>query len=47
MTEHNHKHTDDKAEEKEKKDITKTADFRRFKKLLKQVMKAPPMSRSK
>ena len=35
----------DKAEEKQP-DIKKTLEYRRFKNLLKQVVKAPPMRRS-
>jgi hypothetical protein len=35
----------DKAEE-EKPDIKKTPEYRRFKKLLKQVIKAPPMRKT-
>ena len=34
-----------KAEESAKPDITKTVEYRRFHKLLKQVIKAPPMPR--
>jgi hypothetical protein len=41
MSEPAHK---DKAEE-EKPDIKKTREYRRFRKLLKQVVKAPPMRR--
>lgn len=36
----------DKAED-QKADITKTTEYRRFHKLLKQVIKAPPMRRQK
>jgi hypothetical protein len=32
-----------KVEEEKKPDIKKTPEYRRFKKLLKQVIKAPPM----
>lgn len=39
MSDPNHK---DKAEE-EKLDIKKTPEYRRFRKLLKRVIKAPPM----
>jgi hypothetical protein len=38
-------HNNDKAEDK-KPDITKTTEYRRFHKLLKQVIKAPPLRRS-
>jgi hypothetical protein len=38
-------HSHDKAEAK-KPDITKTTEYRRFHKLLKQVVKAPPMRKS-
>lgn len=34
-------HTKDKAEEE--RDLKKTPEYRRFRKLLKQVIKAPPM----
>lgn len=38
----------DNAEEDAKRvDIKKTPEYRRFKKLLKQVIKAPPLRRSK
>jgi hypothetical protein len=36
----------DKAVE-EKPDITKTTEYRRFKRLLKQVIKAPPMRKER
>ncbi len=36
----------DRAEE-EKSDIKKSPEYRRFRKLLKQVIKAPPLKRSK
>ena len=38
-------HSPDKAEDK-KPEITKTIEYRRFHKLLKQVVKAPPLRRS-
>lgn len=48
MTEHSPElKPEDKAEDSAKKDITKTADFRRFKKLLKEVVKAPPLRKEK
>jgi hypothetical protein len=37
----------DKAEAEKKPDFKKTAEYRRFKKLLKQVVKAPPMRKNK
>jgi hypothetical protein len=37
----------DKVEEEKQPDIKKTPEYRRFKKLLKQVVKAPPMPRNK
>jgi hypothetical protein len=37
----------DKAEEERKSDIKKTPEYRRFKKLLRQVIKAPPMPKRK
>ena len=37
-------HGKDKGEE-EKRDIKKTPEYRKFRKLLKQVVKAPPMKR--
>jgi hypothetical protein len=43
MAEQNEK---DKAVE-EKRDITKTTEYRRFKRLLRQVIKAPPMRKDK
>ena len=39
-------HNPDKAEDK-KPEITKTTEYRRFHKLLKQVIKAPPLRRAK
>jgi hypothetical protein len=39
-------HNKDKAEDK-KAGITKTTEYRRFHKLLKQVIKAPPLRREK
>jgi hypothetical protein len=36
----------DKAEEERKPKFKKTAEYRRFKKLLKQVVKAPPLRKS-
>jgi hypothetical protein len=36
----------DKAEEESKPDIKKTPEYRKFRKLLKQVIKAPPMKRT-
>ena len=41
--------TNDKAEAEEKKpepELTKSREYRRFKKLLRKVVKAPPMKRS-
>jgi hypothetical protein len=35
----------DKVEEEKKPDIKKTPGYRRFRKLLKQVIKAPPLRR--
>ena len=35
-----------KVEEEKPPDIKKTAEYKRFKKLLKQVLKAPPLRRS-
>jgi hypothetical protein len=35
----------DKVEEEKKPELKKTREYRRFKKLLKQVIKAPPMAR--
>lgn len=35
----------DKAEEEKKPEFKKTAEYRRFRKLLKRVIKAPPMRR--
>jgi hypothetical protein len=35
----------DKAEEESQHDIKKTPQYRKFRKLLKQVIKAPPMPR--
>lgn len=35
----------DKAEEEKPRDIKKTKEYRNFRKLLKQVIKAPPMKR--
>lgn len=37
----------DKAEEERKPEFKKKAEYRRFRKLLKQVIKAPPMSKLK
>jgi hypothetical protein len=37
----------DKAEEEKKPEFKKTAEYRQFKKLLKRVIKAPPMPRQK
>jgi len=39
-------HEKDKGEE-EKRDIKKTPEYRKFRKLLKQVVKAPPMPKPK
>jgi hypothetical protein len=42
--------TKDKAEEnvnEQERDIKKTPEYRRFRKLLKQVVKSPPMKRSR
>jgi hypothetical protein len=36
-----------KAEEESKLDIKRTPEYRKFRKLLKQVIKAPPMPRRK
>ena len=36
----------DKAEEEKELDIKKTPEYRKFRKLLKQVVKAPPMRRT-
>jgi len=35
----------EKGKVEEKRDITKTTEYRRFKRLLKQVIKAPPLHR--
>jgi hypothetical protein len=35
----------DKAEEEKRPEFKKTAEYRRFRKLLKQVIKAPPLTR--
>jgi hypothetical protein len=35
----------DKAEDESQRDITKTPEYRKFRRLLKQVIKAPPMRR--
>ncbi len=40
-------HPKDKAEDGVKKGITKTAEYRRFHKLLKQIIKAPPLRKRK
>jgi hypothetical protein len=37
----------DKAEEENQRDIKKTPEYRKFRKLLKQVIKAPPMPKRK
>lgn len=37
----------DKVEEEKSKDIKKTPEYRKFRKLLKQVVKAPPMPKRK
>jgi hypothetical protein len=37
----------DKAEEESQQDIKKTPEYRRFRKLLKQVIKAPPLRKPK
>jgi hypothetical protein len=37
----------DKVEEEKQPDIKKTPEYRKFRKLLKQVIKAPPMPRRK
>jgi hypothetical protein len=37
----------DKVEEEESQDIKKTPEYRRFRKMLKQVVKAPPLRKSK
>jgi len=37
--------TRDKVEEEKQRDIKKTKEYRNFRKLLKQVIKAPPMRR--
>jgi hypothetical protein len=37
----------DKAEEERKLEFKKTAEYRKFRKLLKQVIKAPPMRKSR
>lgn len=42
MSDPNHK---DKVEEEKESDIKKTKEYRQFKKLLKQVIKAPPMKK--
>jgi hypothetical protein len=44
MSAPNHK---DKVEEEKQSDIKKTREYRAFKKLLRQVVKAPPMQRPK
>lgn len=40
-------HSKDKAEEKEKERASKPPGYRKFEKLLKQVVKAPPMPKQK
>ena len=35
----------DKVEDENQRDIKKTAEYRKFRKLLKQVIKAPPLRR--
>jgi hypothetical protein len=37
----------DKVEDKSQRDIKKTPEYRKFQKLLKQVIKAPPMPRKR
>jgi len=37
----------DKAEEEKKTEFKKSPEYRRFKKLLKQVIKAPPMPKTR
>jgi hypothetical protein len=37
----------DKAEENEKQKVKKPPEYRRFEKLLKQVVKAPPLAKTK
>jgi len=40
-------HQKDKAEEETPRDIKRTPEYRKLRKLLKQVIKAPPMPRRK
>ena len=40
-------HAKDRAEEEKPKDIKRTPEYRKFRKLLKQVIKAPPLRKHK